>query len=80
MPRQLGQQRHHRGGRGRVVGFLRAAGPEVELRVPDADVVDAKGNLYVRLSGYRTIAMPGAVNADYVKVLQRMLRPSPVAA
>jgi len=46
----------------------------------DADVVDAKGNLYVRLSGYRTIAMPGAVNADYVKVLQRMLRPSPVAA
>jgi hypothetical protein len=46
----------------------------------DAEVVDAKGNLYVRLGGYRTIAMPGAVNADHVKVLQRMLRPAPVAA
>ncbi len=46
----------------------------------DADVVDAKGNLYVRLGGYRTIALPNAINPDQVKSLQTMLRAVPVAA
>jgi hypothetical protein len=46
----------------------------------DAEVVDAKGNRFVELSGYRTIATSISVNAEQVKVLRALLSPSPVAA
>jgi hypothetical protein len=46
----------------------------------DAEVVDAKGNRYVRLGGYHTIAVTNAVNHDQVKTLQAMLNTTPVAA
>jgi acyl transferase domain-containing protein/NAD(P)-dependent dehydrogenase (short-subunit alcohol dehydrogenase family) len=46
----------------------------------DAEVADAKGNRFVHLSGYRTIATPISVNAEQVKVLRALLSPSPVAA
>jgi acyl transferase domain-containing protein/acyl carrier protein/NAD(P)-dependent dehydrogenase (short-subunit alcohol dehydrogenase family) len=46
----------------------------------DAEVVDAKGNRYVRLGGYHTIAVSNAVNHDQVKTLQTMLNTTPVAA
>ncbi len=46
----------------------------------DAEVVDAKGNRYACLAGYRTIAMPNAINPDHAKLLQTMLRTVPVAA
>jgi hypothetical protein len=46
----------------------------------DAEVVDANGNRFVCLAGYRTVAMPGAVNLDQMKALQTMLRPAPIAA
>jgi NAD(P)-dependent dehydrogenase (short-subunit alcohol dehydrogenase family) len=36
----------------------------------DAEVVDAKGNCYLQLSGYRTVEVPGAVDADGLKALQ----------
>ncbi len=36
----------------------------------DAEVVDAKGNCYLQLDGYRTIEVPGAVDAEGLKALQ----------
>jgi hypothetical protein len=45
----------------------------------DAAVVDANGLRYAQLTGYRTIAIQSAVNAD-VKTLEAMLSPAPVAA
>ena len=36
----------------------------------DAEVVDERGNLYLQLSGYRTVVVPGAVDAGPLKVLQ----------
>ena len=36
----------------------------------DAEVVDSKGNCYLQLSGYRTAALPGAVDAGPLKALQ----------
>jgi acyl transferase domain-containing protein/NAD(P)-dependent dehydrogenase (short-subunit alcohol dehydrogenase family) len=39
----------------------------------DADVVDAKGNCYLYLSGYRTAALPGNVDAETMKALQAVM-------
>jgi NAD(P)-dependent dehydrogenase (short-subunit alcohol dehydrogenase family) len=36
----------------------------------DAEIVDTKGNCYLRLNGYRTVAIPNAVDADRLKALQ----------
>jgi hypothetical protein len=46
----------------------------------DAEVVDEDGRRYVHLGGYRTIAMPSAINADHVKALHAMLSATLVAA
>jgi acyl transferase domain-containing protein/NAD(P)-dependent dehydrogenase (short-subunit alcohol dehydrogenase family)/acyl carrier protein len=46
----------------------------------DAEVVDEKGNCYVQLNGYRTVAVPGAVDAGSLKVLQEAMSLEPVAA
>ncbi len=46
----------------------------------DAEVVDEDGRRYVHLGGYRTIAMPSAINADQVTTLHAMLSPTLVAA
>jgi hypothetical protein len=46
----------------------------------DAEVVDTKGNQYVHLRGYRTVATPNAVDAEQVKALRAMLSPALVAA
>jgi 3-oxoacyl-(acyl-carrier-protein) synthase/acyl carrier protein/NAD(P)-dependent dehydrogenase (short-subunit alcohol dehydrogenase family) len=35
----------------------------------DADVIDAAGNRYVYLSGYRTVALPNSVDAEPLKAL-----------
>jgi 3-hydroxymyristoyl/3-hydroxydecanoyl-(acyl carrier protein) dehydratase len=45
----------------------------------DAEVVDAQGNRFVHLKGYRTVATPNAVNGEQVKTLRTMLA-APVAA
>jgi hypothetical protein len=37
----------------------------------DAEVVDAKGTRYLQLSGYRTVAVPGAVDAGRLKRCRR---------
>jgi acyl transferase domain-containing protein len=46
----------------------------------DAKIMDAKGNLYLQLSGYRTIAVPNAVDAERLKVLQAAMSLDAVAA
>jgi len=44
--------------------------PDPEQGSFDADVVDIAGNLYVRLRGYRTVALPNDVDAEPLKALQ----------
>jgi acyl transferase domain-containing protein/NAD(P)-dependent dehydrogenase (short-subunit alcohol dehydrogenase family) len=39
----------------------------------DAEVVDAKGNCYLYLSGYRTAALPGNVDSETTKALQAVM-------
>ena len=39
----------------------------------DAEVVDAKGNCYLRLFGYRTAAMPDGLNAEAFKALHAVM-------
>jgi len=39
----------------------------------DAHVVDQKGNRYVQLTGYRTIASPNVVNAGQLKTLRSVM-------
>jgi acyl transferase domain-containing protein/NAD(P)-dependent dehydrogenase (short-subunit alcohol dehydrogenase family) len=46
----------------------------------DAEIVDAKGNCYVHVAGYRTIAVPNAVDADRLKALQAGMSLETVAA
>jgi len=45
----------------------------------DAEVVDTKGNRYLQLSGYRTAAFPGAVDAKPLKALQAAMSLEEVA-
>src|SRR5271166_90614 len=46
----------------------------------DAEVVDTKGNRYLYLSGYRTVAVPNAVDAEGLKALQAAMSLDAVAA
>jgi len=46
----------------------------------DAEVVDTKGNRYLHLGGYRTVAVPNAVDAEGLKALQAAMSLDGVAA
>jgi len=46
----------------------------------DAEVVDATGTRYVRLSGYRTVALPNGVDTELLKALQAVMSPEAVTA
>ena len=46
----------------------------------DAEVVDEKGNIYVSMKGYRTVALAGAVDLDRLKPLQAALSAEAVLA
>jgi acyl transferase domain-containing protein/NAD(P)-dependent dehydrogenase (short-subunit alcohol dehydrogenase family) len=46
----------------------------------DAEVVDAKGNRYLQLSGYRTVEIPNAVDAERLKELQAAMSLEAVVA
>ena len=46
----------------------------------DAEVVDSKGTRYLQVSGYRTVAVPSAVDAEPLKVLQAAMALDIVAA
>ena len=45
----------------------------------DAEVVDAAGNCYVRVVGYRTVALPDGLNAESLKTMQSVVSQEPVA-
>jgi NAD(P)-dependent dehydrogenase (short-subunit alcohol dehydrogenase family)/acyl carrier protein len=46
----------------------------------DAEVVDAKGNCYLQLTSYRTVAVPSAIDAERVKPLHAAMLLEPVEA
>src|ERR1022692_1795057 len=46
----------------------------------DAEVVDMNGNLYLQISGYRTVAVPDAVDAERLKALKAAMSLDAVAA
>ncbi len=46
----------------------------------DAEVVDMKGNRYVEISGYRTVAIPSDVDAEGLKALQAAMSLETIAA
>ena len=46
----------------------------------DAEVTDSKGNCYMRLNGYRTIALPSAIPTEKLKALQAAMSLDIVAA
>jgi acyl transferase domain-containing protein/NAD(P)-dependent dehydrogenase (short-subunit alcohol dehydrogenase family) len=46
----------------------------------DAEVLDAKGNRYVHLSGYRTVALPNGLDAEHLKPLQAAMSLEAVTA
>jgi KR domain-containing protein/polyketide synthase-like dehydratase family protein/polyketide synthase family protein len=46
----------------------------------DAQVVDAAGNLYMSVSGYRTVAVSKAIDAESLDALQSLISLAPVAA
>jgi hypothetical protein len=46
----------------------------------DVEVVDTKGNRYLHLSGYQTVALPGGVDAELLKALQAIMSLQAVAA
>jgi len=46
----------------------------------EAQVVDETGNLYVQLIGYRTVALPNAIDAERLKPLEAVMQVAAVAA
>ena len=46
----------------------------------DAEIVDAKGNCYLQLTGYHTVEIPNAVDAERVRALHAAMSLEPVAA
>jgi hypothetical protein len=42
--------------------------------------VDAKGNCYLQLKSYRTVALPNAIDAERLKALQAAMSLAAVAA
>jgi hypothetical protein len=46
----------------------------------DAEVVDAAGNRYLQLSGYRTVAVPNSIDGEPLKALQMAMSLEGVAA
>jgi hypothetical protein len=46
----------------------------------DSEIVDAKGNCYMQLKSYRTVALPNAVDAERLKALQAAMSLAAVAA
>ena len=54
--------------------------PDPDAESFHAEVIDAKGRRYLQLSGYRTVALPNAVDARQLKTLQDAMSLEPVAA
>jgi len=55
----------------------KAAGPLYARVTPqpsqfEVEVIDANGNIYLQLKGYRTVALPEGVDANALKALQAL--------
>jgi hypothetical protein len=46
----------------------------------DAEIVDSKGNCYLQLHGYRTIEVPGGIDAGRLRPLQAAMSLEAVVA
>ena len=46
----------------------------------DAEVVDTAGTRYLHMKGYRTVALPGAVDSGRLKALQAIMSAEEVPA
>ncbi len=46
----------------------------------DAEILDSQGNLYLRLTDYRTVAVPNSIDAERTKTLRAAMSPEPVTA
>ncbi|MGA9565608.1 MAG: SDR family NAD(P)-dependent oxidoreductase [Candidatus Korobacteraceae bacterium] len=53
--------------------------PHPEQGTFDAEVVDTTGNCYVRLDGYRTVALPNGPDAESLQALRAVVSPEEVA-
>jgi NAD(P)-dependent dehydrogenase (short-subunit alcohol dehydrogenase family)/acyl carrier protein len=51
-------------------GLYAVVSPDASGGSFDAEVVDQSGNVFLRLSGYRTVALPNRVEAEPLKALQ----------
>ena len=54
--------------------------PDPSNKSFDAEIVDAQGNTYLQLSGYRTVEIPNAVNSERLKMLQAAMSMEVAAA
>jgi hypothetical protein len=54
--------------------------PDSNRGMFDADVVDANGQRYVHLSGYRTVEVPNDFSEEHLKAFRTMLSPTLIAA
>ncbi len=54
--------------------------PNLDTGSFDAEVVDARGNCYLAFTGYRTVAVPDAIDAGELKRLQSLMSDRAVAA
>ena len=61
-------------------GLFAVVTPDPDQGSFHADVVDAKGRRYLHLSGYRTVGLPDAVDAEGLKALQAAMSLEAVAA
>jgi hypothetical protein len=52
--------------------------PHIAEGTFDAEVVDAEGNRYLRLDGYRTAQVPSSVDTEPLKALHEAVCAQPV--
>jgi len=52
--------------------------PHPEEGTFDAEVVDSVGNCYVRVGGYRTVALPDGLDSEWLKAVQAVMAPDTV--
>jgi hypothetical protein len=53
--------------------------PHPEQGTFDAEVLDAAGNCYVRVGGYRTVALPNGLDSESLKIMRSAVLQEPVA-
>ena len=73
LPLQIGRVSLLRAAETALTNLYAIVTPREEGTVFDAEVVDANGNQYLQLLGYRTVALSNSVDAEPLKVLQAVV-------